>query len=149
MNRRAQSVTEYGVLIALVALAATGMSVYWKRGVQGITKMTEDDLGKHAEEEYTYWTGKSSPRYQVIGDGEFGMLQGTMEDQPLYQYQTVSRDHTGDSNTRDRFYESGVGTHVDVTGTYLTESANGFGFDERAKPKDDDTTKPQTPQVPR
>ncbi len=44
-RQKAQSISEYVVLISLVSLALTGMSLYIKRGVQGVIKDTADIVG--------------------------------------------------------------------------------------------------------
>jgi Flp pilus assembly pilin Flp len=45
MNKRAQSVTEYALIIAVVAAALLTMQTYFKRGVQSIAKISADQLG--------------------------------------------------------------------------------------------------------
>lgn len=42
MNKRAQSVVEYALLIAVVALAFTAMHIYAQRAVQANFKMIEN-----------------------------------------------------------------------------------------------------------
>lgn len=45
MNRRAQGITEYALIIATVAAALMAMQVYFKRGVQSVVKVSVDQLG--------------------------------------------------------------------------------------------------------
>lgn len=45
MSKRAQSVTEYALVIAVVAAALLTMQTYFKRGVQSIAKISADQLG--------------------------------------------------------------------------------------------------------
>lgn len=45
MRKRAQSLTEYALVIAVVAAALLTMQTYFKRGVQSIAKISADQLG--------------------------------------------------------------------------------------------------------
>ena len=45
MNKRAQGITEYALVIACVAAALLTMQVYFKRGVQSVVKVSVDQLG--------------------------------------------------------------------------------------------------------
>lgn len=45
MNRRAQGITEYALIIAAVAAALISMQIYFKRGVQSVVKVSVDQLG--------------------------------------------------------------------------------------------------------
>jgi len=45
MNKRAQGITEYALIIAVVAAALLTMQVYFKRGVQSVVKVSLDQLG--------------------------------------------------------------------------------------------------------
>lgn len=44
-NSKAQSISEYVVLIGIVTAALLGMQVYMKRGIQGVIKVQADQLG--------------------------------------------------------------------------------------------------------
>jgi len=44
-NSKAQSITEYAVLLGIVSLALIGMQVYMKRGLQAAVKDAANELG--------------------------------------------------------------------------------------------------------
>lgn len=45
MNKKAQALIEYALIIALIAAALAGMQTYLRRGVQAIIKTSSDDFG--------------------------------------------------------------------------------------------------------
>lgn len=45
MNKKAQNIAEYAMIIAAVSIALSAMSVYFKRGIQTVIKAPVDDLG--------------------------------------------------------------------------------------------------------
>jgi len=45
MNKRAQGITEYALIIGAVAAILLSMQVYFKRGVQSVVKVSLDQLG--------------------------------------------------------------------------------------------------------
>lgn len=45
MKKRAQGITEYALIIAVVAAALLAMQAYFKRGVQSVVKASVDQLG--------------------------------------------------------------------------------------------------------
>lgn len=45
IDRRAQGLTDYAVIIAVVALALLTMQTYFKRGIQSVVKTTADAFG--------------------------------------------------------------------------------------------------------
>ncbi len=50
---KAQSVSEYAILIGIITLALVGMQVYMKRGIQGVVKMAADEVGSQRDAEET------------------------------------------------------------------------------------------------
>ncbi len=44
MCKKAQSINEYAMVIAIITLAAVSMQTYVKRGIQGVIKLSADDL---------------------------------------------------------------------------------------------------------
>jgi Flp pilus assembly pilin Flp len=44
-NSRAQSLSEYALLIAIIGAALIGMQTYMKRGIQGVVKLAADEIG--------------------------------------------------------------------------------------------------------
>ncbi|MDP2940618.1 MAG: hypothetical protein Q8O13_11215 [Candidatus Omnitrophota bacterium] len=44
-NLRAQSLTEYVIVLGLVVVALTTMQVYMRRGIQAVVKVSADELG--------------------------------------------------------------------------------------------------------
>ncbi len=64
---KAQSISEYVILIGLVSMALIGMQVYMKRGIQAVVKEAADELGQQSkglvDVDYKYdwkWKGVSS-----------------------------------------------------------------------------------------
>ncbi len=53
---KAQSISEYVILIGIVALALIGMQVYMRRGIQAVVKTAADQIGdqKKGGTEYDY-----------------------------------------------------------------------------------------------
>lgn len=45
MGKRAQGVTEYALILAVVAAVLLAMQAYFKRGVQAVAKVSTDQLG--------------------------------------------------------------------------------------------------------
>ncbi|MEW6170036.1 MAG: hypothetical protein AB1472_00500 [Candidatus Omnitrophota bacterium] len=45
MNKKAQALIEYVLVIALIAAALAGMQTYLRRGIQGVIKTASDDFG--------------------------------------------------------------------------------------------------------
>ena len=59
MNRKAQSLLEYIFLIGIVTMALFAMNTLFKRGIQGIIKVTADQIGnqQNAEQKITPTSG--------------------------------------------------------------------------------------------
>ncbi len=53
-RQRAQSISEYVVLVSLVSFVLTGMSLYIKRGVQAVIKNTADIVGDQTKGGITF-----------------------------------------------------------------------------------------------
>lgn len=53
---KAQSISEYVILIGIIALALIGMQVYMRRGIQAVVKVAADQIGdqKKGGTEYDY-----------------------------------------------------------------------------------------------
>lgn len=51
VNSRAQSISEYVLVIGLVSAALVGMQVYMKRGIQAVVKDSADELGIQEDSE--------------------------------------------------------------------------------------------------
>ncbi|MDD5477963.1 MAG: hypothetical protein PHG87_07215 [Candidatus Omnitrophica bacterium] len=66
MRKRAQSINEYVLVIALVTLAGIGMQIYIKRGIQGIVKTSADRLAGEKGDSVVYTGSAKSilPRAQ-------------------------------------------------------------------------------------
>jgi hypothetical protein len=68
---RAQSLSEYAMLITLIALVFTVMQLFTKRAIQGVVKYSTDQIGfqRHAAEEQDVLKGHLlSAKTQVIND---------------------------------------------------------------------------------
>ena len=72
MNRKGQHVTEYALIIGVAALALAAMQPFMKRGLQGVIKLTDDEIGKCATSEFYNYTGKTVPA-QVLGQGQLNL----------------------------------------------------------------------------
>ena len=49
MNKKAQTLVEYSLILGIVAAALFAMQPYFKRGIQGILKVVADDMGPQGE----------------------------------------------------------------------------------------------------
>ena len=57
MDRKGQHLTEYALILGVVALAVAAMQPFMRRGLQATLKMTDDEIGKCATIEYENYTG--------------------------------------------------------------------------------------------
>lgn len=77
INRKAQSVVEYGILIGIVAAAILVMQTYMKRGVQAGIKVSVDEFADQKDfptdssyaEEKAYSRNDASSTYNIAPDG--------------------------------------------------------------------------------
>ena len=83
MNKKAQSINEYAIIIAIVVVAIMSMQVYFKRGIQSIIQDSADQLGTQVEQEYNL-------NSQMVGISEIGLFEPNYRD-PIY---TVVNDDT-------------------------------------------------------
>jgi hypothetical protein len=76
MNNKAQNFSELALILGVVTLALVAMQPYFKRGIHAIVKVTEDDLGSYASQEFktNYGVNVSS---QVLGGVQEGLLRRT------------------------------------------------------------------------
>jgi hypothetical protein len=51
MNRRAQGILEYVVILGIVATALMAMSLYFRRGIQAAVKVATDEMGGQSDAE--------------------------------------------------------------------------------------------------
>lgn len=49
MRRKAQSISEYLVLVTLIAAALTAMQIYFRRSIQAVVKIAADEIGGQKE----------------------------------------------------------------------------------------------------
>lgn len=81
---RAQSISEYAVLLAVIAGALLGMQVYLKRGIQGRIRDLADQISsKHYESKDTesyYETEQKGTTVQDYKDGVARIYQGMLDD---------------------------------------------------------------------
>ena len=71
-SRKAQTIIEYALLIAVVVAALVGMRVYYKRSLEGKVKESADRLGSQfnpLEHTYTYASTSGSNSTDVTGRG--------------------------------------------------------------------------------
>ncbi len=71
---KAQSLSEYVMLLAILSAALIGMQVYMKRGIQAVVKDASDELGEQSkgavDVDYKYdwkWKGISSTSTSTTG----------------------------------------------------------------------------------
>jgi hypothetical protein len=79
LNRKAQSVLEYSVLIAIVIAALLAIQIYVKRGVQGRMRSASDDIGEQFDARktsYTYTTSRTSTTKEEIDAGISNTFMG-------------------------------------------------------------------------
>jgi len=81
---KAQSISEYAVLLAVIAGALLGMQVYLKRGIQGRVRDLADQIStRHYESKQTvstYTTQQSGTTAQQYQYGASKAYQGVLED---------------------------------------------------------------------
>ena len=103
LKAKAQSISEYAVLLMLVAAAISGMTIYMKRGVQAGIKDVADLIGNQQDYE------------------DFDPLKGARSNSDIHQY-------TNSSTTTEKALGGGVTTYIDSssnssgTSTYVSES---------------------------
>lgn len=49
MKSKAQNITEFVVLFSVLSLAAMSMSLYFRRGIQGLIKVASDEIGNQSD----------------------------------------------------------------------------------------------------
>ena len=59
-NSQAQSITEFVVIMGIVALALIGMQTYMKRGIQSVIKVSTDELGNQQQAAREIYLGKGT-----------------------------------------------------------------------------------------
>jgi len=72
-SKRAQSILEYSVLIAIIVAALIAMQVYIKRGIQGRLRSATDDIGEQFSPGYTtftYTTKTTAKSTETVEGGE-------------------------------------------------------------------------------
>ncbi len=67
INRAAQSLNEYAIVVAVISLSIMGINTYLKRGIQNAIKSTADDLGSPAQSIYKIQS-------QTLGVMESGLV---------------------------------------------------------------------------
>jgi hypothetical protein len=77
MDRKGQQLTEYALILGVVALALAAMQPFMKRGVQATLKLTADELGKCATAEYLNYSGVNITA-QKLGQGQMNLYQYTV-----------------------------------------------------------------------
>jgi hypothetical protein len=64
---KAQTISEFVVLLSVVSLAAMTMSLYFRRGIQALVKVAVDEVGNQSEAFDTdYRTGKAIWKLQSL-----------------------------------------------------------------------------------
>lgn len=77
MNKKAQGVTEYALIIATVAAALISMQVYFKRGVQSVVKTSVDQLAGFRSDSASGVTPQEAQRMAINQetDPKYGALK--------------------------------------------------------------------------
>jgi len=103
LKGRAQSISEYAIVLMLVAVAISGMTIYMKRGVQAGIKDVADLIGDQKDYE------------------DFDPLKGAKSNSDIHQY-------TNSSTRTEKALGGGATTYTDSssssngTSTYVSES---------------------------
>ncbi len=97
MNKKAQNVTEYALVIAVVTVALLTMQTYFKRGVQSVVKVVADDYGRQGEPvgDIEYATKKKV--YYEGYDGKGHQFAVTSKSSSTW---TQTKTNLGDSNIK-------------------------------------------------
>lgn len=92
---RAQSISEYAVLLAVIAGALLGMQVYLKRGIQGRIRDLADQISsKHYESKDTesyYETEQKGTTVQEYKDGVARTFQDGTDEDGKSKAETIAR----------------------------------------------------------
>ena len=81
MNKKGQNFLEYALLVGCIALALSAMNVYFKRGIQGVIKSTQDDLASPAVQVFSELNNGQVVNGQILGMAE-EMVEGVTSSQP-------------------------------------------------------------------
>lgn len=73
-SKRAQSILEYTIIIAIVGAALFAMQLYFRRSIQAVVKLAADEVGEQKKGmlEYDYeneWKLKGSSEVTTTSDG--------------------------------------------------------------------------------
>jgi len=112
LGKKAQSVIEYTLLLALIGAALAAMQVYMKRGLQGVVKVAADQLGPQRYQ-YEQSNPNGAPIYFMNGQTESignSTSQGTirtMVSEGGAQTKTIDTDETITSSSNSNTTETG------------------------------------------
>lgn len=116
-NKRAQNISEYAMILAVVSIALTSISMYSQRGIQAVIKEPLDDLGAFG------WTAKTKQQAQLIQ--EIGIEGGVdFEYGPDTPYQSQS----SQSATQIVSTSVGGGRSVTLNEATTTDSSTSESF---------------------
>lgn len=98
MKSKAQSILEYAVLVGIIGLALSGMSLYFRRGIQAAIKVAADEIGNQSEAEETDPNKgtKTASLIQTVVSGSQGTAGAT---QRIRRYQGGGQRTDFDTNT--------------------------------------------------
>lgn len=128
MRKKAQSLTEYAILIGIVTFALVSMQTYFKRGIQSVAKLTFDDLGSIAEKDYAMLHNNTTVPAQILGV----VSTGVVKYESSGQNSTVDRDILVKDNSTDSFNRetiiNGDVSHSKGTYNWTVKSVNSASF---------------------
>ncbi len=102
-NSRAQSLSEYVLLIAVVTAALIGMQTYMKRGVQGVVQVAADAIGDQKK-------GLVEVDYDLLWKMKGYSNISTTVDEHQVPYKKINKDLEGRVTTErdERFKKEGI-----------------------------------------
>ena len=100
LKKKAQSTTEYTVLIVIILGAFLATSDYVKRGLQGRWKTTVDDLG----DQYDPRLGNTSINYTLTGNSNTSIYTINATN----GFWTMREDHSNSTETKRGFIAVGA-----------------------------------------
>jgi len=114
VNKRAQGMLEYAVLIAIIVAVIVGMQVYVKRALQGKFKQTADQMGEqfttNPTKAYTIKTTSISARKETV-DPTTGTKSEIAGSVPTGVSGVVSGDYKGHEVSKSDYVDDASSEH--------------------------------------
>lgn len=97
MKSKAQSISEYVILLSVITLALMAMQLYFRRGIQAVIRLAADDMGNQKDAvDVEYRSGRWLWRYDpVVSEVTTnGSANTTLGQQGQVQYETEEKSQT-------------------------------------------------------